>query len=413
MPHNIEVDSRLKGSYPSARGSRSVSVEPTAGRPKLNGIGSNQGMQHAREVLSQKLEETADKEKRRSNGILMSPVSTKGEATRDSPTHSGTVTPTSTSSPLLVRKTSSSLIPQQTCQETTTIAPATSATIAKVPIVAAAQSIRKEELPTENPNLHQQPSNQIKEASTTANQILAGWQPQESSRSRNLSSSGSESIASNDTTPLLRPESSASSGPFSPTDSEFQFVPGGHSDESPLLLAQDLARDRSCSSSSSASSEDSHYDRLERIRDEFKRRDSVESSPLLLSKSSHGDQRPERSSREEKGEDQFKFSKLDSPPDSPPTSPLSPLYDHLPPLTPPTKDPEKKPDQLPPVALKSPLHIDLLPSPFEARFKRRNISQPCLSTPASARESPCLEASPSPVIMELSETEEDNTPVNR
>jgi len=55
-----------------------MSVEPRAERPKLNGVGSIQGKQHARGVLSQKLEETTDKEKRHSNGILMSPVSTKG-----------------------------------------------------------------------------------------------------------------------------------------------------------------------------------------------------------------------------------------------------------------------------------------------------------------------------------------------
>ena len=423
VPQNIEVDSRLKGSYPSARGARSMSVEPTAEMPKLNGVGSIQGKQHAREVLSQKLEETTDKEKRHSNGILMSPVSTKGEVTRDSPTHSGTSTPTSTSSPLLVRKVSSSFTPQQPGHEATVSAPATSATVAKVPIAAASQSIRKEDSPTErkveekvtakaldsNPNLQQQPSNQIKGPPTAANQILAGRQPQESSsRPRDPSSSDSESMASNDTTPLLRPESSASSGPFSPTDSEFQFVAGGHSDENQLPVAEDHTREWSCSTSSS-SSEDSHYDRLERIRDEFMRRDSLESSPLLISKSSPGDQRPVRSSREEQGEDQLKYSKLDSPPDSPPTSPLSPLYDHLPPLTPPTKDPEKKIPQLP-VTLKSLPHIDLLPSPFDPHAKRRNISQPCLSTPPSARESPCLE---SPVIAELSETEEDNTPVNR
>ena len=49
-------------------------------------------------------------------------------------------------------------------------------------------------------------------------------------------------------------------------------------------------------------------------------------------------------------------------------------------------------------------------SPGEEHFKYSKIC--CLSTPVSARESPSLEASPSPVIMEHDETEEDETPVN-
>ena len=346
--------------YPPARGGdikgRSQRTGTGKNRPKQNGVGSNKEKRQAREILTHKLEEAAENEKRHSNGILMGPVSTKGEVTKDSPTQPETGTGISSSLP--VRKTSSTQ--------------------------SEGGEAKTEKKKASDSNLHQ-PSNEPHSSN---------WQIGGSSiKHRAPSSSGSESVASNDTAPLLRPESSASSGPFSPTDSEFQFIPQCEEDRS--LVAQDRVKKRR--SLSCSSSDESHYDHLDRIRDEFTRRQSSEHAPRSDL---------ERSGSSSPGEDHFKYSKISSPPGSP----LSPLYDHLPTLT---HDSEKRREiKQQPARMRSPPRIDLLTAPFDIRSKR-NISQPCLSTPVSARESPSVETSPSPVIMEHDETEEDETPINR
>ena len=352
---NVDVDSRLRGMYPRARGGdikgRDLRTGTSKDGPKRNGVGSNKKKQHAKEILTHKLEEAVENEKRRSNGILMSPVSTKGEVTKDSPTQSeaGTGKAEKTAEKKMALKTLDS-----------------------------------------SSNL-QQPSN---EPHSSTKDDSPSWQIGGSSIKHRepSSSSGSESVASNDTAPLLRPESSASSGPFSPTDSEFQFIPQGQCEENPPLVAQDHVKKRR--SLSCSSSDESRYDHLDRIRDEFTRKNSSERIPRSDL---------ERSGSSSPGEDHFKYSRICSPPGSP----LSPLYDHLPTLTQALEKRREKPTRM-----KSPPRTDLLTAPFDIR-SRRNISQPCLSTPVSARESPSLETSPSPVIMEHDETEEDETPVNR
>ena len=361
---NVDVDSRLRGMYPLARGGdikgRSQRTGTSKDRSKQNGVKSNKEKRHAREILTHRLEEVVENEKRRSNGILMSPVSTKGEVTKDSPTQPEAGTGISSSLP--VRKISST---QSEGGE--------------------AKSEKTDEKKMTSDSNFQQPSNEPHPLN---------WQIGGSSiKHRKPSSSGSESVASNDTAPLLRPESSGSSGPFSPTDSEFQFIPQSEEDQS--IVAQDrVKKQRSLSCSSS---DESRYDHLDRIRDEFTRRKSSEHVPRSDL---------ERSGSSSPGEDHFKYSKISSPP----TSPLSPLYDHLPTLT---QDSEKRRElNQQPARMRSPPRIDLLTAPFDIRSKR-NISQPCLSTPVSARESPSVETSPSPVIMEHDETEEEETPVNR
>ena len=364
---NVDVDSRLTGMYPRVRGGdikgRDLRTGTSKDGSKRNGVGSNKKKQHAKEILSHKLEEAVENEKRRSNGILMSPVSTKGEVTKDSPTQPGA-------------STGSSSHTQSEGGESKT--------------EKTAEKEMASKTPDSSSNL-QQPSN---EPHSSTNDDSPSWQIGGSSIKHRgpSSSSGSESVASNDTAPLLRPESSASSGPFSPTDSEFQFIPQGQCEENPPLVAQGHIKKRR--SLSCSSSDESRYDHLDRIRDEFTRRNSSEHVPRSDL---------ERGGSSSPGEDHFKYSRICSPPGSP----LSPLYDHLPTLTQALEKRQEKPARM-----KSPPCTDLLIAPFDIR-SRRNISQPCLSTPVSARESPSLEASPSPVIMEHDETEEDETPINR
>ena len=169
-------------------------------------------------------------------------------------------------------------------------------------------------------------------------------------------------IQGDDRTPLLRQTSSSSSGTFSPTG-EFRFIPQGPS----TSREGSKEPDRAPSSSSSEA-----YDRLEAFVGE--RPSSTASSGSRPS------------------------SKQRSRVSTSPESEGSGVYDHLPAL------PE-------PVPYNAPERLKALqPSDFSG--PRRMKSQPALSTPVSARESPIERGrSSSPVPEESSD--EAGTPTNR
>lgn len=335
---NIEVDSRLRSergfsidtnkTRPRSLGSHELQKleQSGGGGGRLNGGTEHKNVEkrQARDVLVNKITEAAGKEKRLSNGIRVSPVSTKGEVT--------------------------------TTQSTTKATPPTTA--ASTPPPSSTQSPKRG--------------------------TKGGGEEQPSSSQRETPVSDSSS----DTIPILRPESSTSSGgPFSPTD-EFQFMAG--SEGEPLIQkakegGRKLTKDKKSASSSlkkdkqpsSSVSPEELYDKLEPYEQ------------LSVSESESGSSRT-----------------TPAPVTPTPSNPGLTLtvakdngscwsdesgeYDHLPPAL----------DSLPE---KGQIHLDQL---LGVSAYRRITSQPALSTPASARESP-IDRSPSHVIQEETSEEED------
>ena len=331
------MDSRLRSergfsidtnkTRPRSLGSHELQkLEQSGGGGRLNGGTEHKTVEkrQARDVLVNKITEAAGKEKRLSNGIRVSPVSTKGEVT--------------------------------TTQSTTKVTPPTTA--ASTPPPSSTQSPKRG--------------------------TKGGGEEQPSSSQRETPVSDSSS----DTIPILRPESSTSSGgPFSPTD-EFQFMAG--SEGEPLIQkakegGRKLTKDKKSASSSlkkdkqpsSSVSPEELYDKLEPYEQ------------LSVSESESGSSRT-----------------TPAPVTPTPSNPGLTLtvakdngscwsdesgeYDHLPPAL----------DSLPE---KGQIHLDQL---LGVSAYRRITSQPALSTPASARESP-IDRSPSHVIQEETSEEED------
>ena len=373
-PHNIEVDKRLRPNSVGSRDEVSKKVDAFESRPRgrsidtrpmsaqdnkevhrqsslessgegghINGVGGADKKRKAREVLSQTIDKVSENEKRHSNGIIMSPVSTRGEVTTTESTKT-TASPSS-GSPINPRKTGQS--GSTPVQQETKLSPTTIQTL---------PSKSRDPLPSDS------------------------------------------SSTSNDTAPLIRPTSSASSGPFSLTD-EFQFVPGTEAENK-------TGESLSLAGRTSAES-DEVYDRLENYNPDTYQDDVIS---LPESTSTIGSNQPRilvsRDERERsEGAESLRMS-------TSPESNCSGEYDHLPPLKH-TLSPNKK-QQTPLSKLKMSTKWELLPSPLD--LPRRNFSQPALSTPASARESPCDDLNPTNdiIIEESSEEEEESaeTPTN-
>ena len=295
---------------------------PSSSGGRVNGDTEHKGVekrQVARDVLVNKITEAAGKEKRLSNGIRVSPVSTKGEVT--------------------------------TTQSTTKVTPPTTA--------------------ASTPPLTQSPKRPgTKGGGEQKSKDLAVDQQR-----RDTTTPVSDS--SSDTIPLLRPGSSTSSGgPFSPTD-EFQFMAGSEGES--LIQQQQQrggGRGKSTKRDKSSSSEEL-YDKLEPYEQ------------LSMSESS--------------GSSRTTPAPVTPTPSNPGLtltvakdngscwSDESGEYDHLPPAL---------EDSLPE---KGQIRLDQL---LGVSSYRRITSQPALSTPASARESP-VDISPSNVIQEETSEEEE------
>ena len=404
LSHNIEVDSRLRTAYsqgkpysPLEKRNRSISNP----EPPENGLFKEQDNKQE----SKNTEEDTKREKRFSNGFVMSPVSTKGEPTRDAMTQQGN-SPPKTNSPLLRRRKAPVYMPKEensvedTMKTNRLSAPAISESSNSTNKIGESGSHD----PLKAPSSNQTPPNQCEESPQPTNQIA-----EQSSRPRELSPSDSD--ASNDTAPLLRPQSSGSSsgGLFSPTSDDFQFIPIGQSQKERRQ---------------SSSSEGSHYDSLEKIREVIaaRKQDSIHHESLSRSASEgstkNGGETPLRARIQ--STENAPFSPLSMARNEPferrfSSSSDSSIYDHLSPLS---KEPNKRSSrESPPKVIQNIPSSQLLPTPFDSPV-RRNASQPALSTPTSARTtpSPCpsLETGLSPLFFDQfgSDFEEDETPIN-
>ena len=221
---------------------------------------------------------------------------------------------------------------------------------------------------------------------------------------REDSPSDSDSLASGDMAPLLRRASSGASsgsGPFSPTDDDFQYVPLGGGSKTSVA---------------NSSSSDSLYDKLEKIQSDVA---NIESS-VALSESQEGappsgKQRPPSykvvtpppldpdAGQERRGSSSSSVGSSDS----------SAVYDHLSPL----HEPRKQTG----AASSEPYQpLDLLPAPFDLALKSRSTSQPMFhstSTPSSARQTPSPSGQSGHLLAPSEEEEEeeeddDLTPTN-
>ena len=337
------MDSRL-------RSERGFSIDTNKSRPrslgshelqKLNGDKEHKEVEkhQARGVLVNKITEAAGKEKRLSNGIRVSPVSTKGEVT--------------------------------TTQSTTKVTPPTTA--ASTPPLTQSPK-RGAKVGGEN--------DKEKSVKKEAGRDSKEEQQQTSLRDTPVSDSSSDTI------PILRPESSNSSGgAFSPTD-EFQFMAG--SEGEPLIQqggGWGKSKDKSSSKGQQSSggvgrghpstSSEELYDKLEPYEQ------------LSMSESESGSSRttpaPVTPTPSNPG-----LTLTLSKDNGSCWSDDSGEYDHLPPAL----------DSLPE---KGQIQLDQL---LGVSAYRRITSQPALSTPASARESP-VDISPSNIIQEETSEEEE------
>ena len=358
---NIEVDSRLRSDYRPAGNDvesrqRGFSFETSKIRPhslgshelqKLEQSGGGGGGQQngdtghkkegkrqvARDVLVNKIVEVAGKEKRLSNGIRLSPVSTKGEVTTT---------------------------------QSTKVSPPTTA--------------------TSTPPLTQSPKRAAKEGGgggeekdKEGKEAEAEDQQQTSLRDTPVSDSSSDTI------PIIRPGSSTSSGgPFSPTD-EFQFLAGsegelliqggGKSKEKPSKDQQSSfsigGRGRRSTSSEEVYDRLGPYDQLSMSESESGSSRTTP-APITPTPSNPG------------------LTLTISKDNGSCWSDESGEYDHLPPAL----------DSLPE---KGQIHLEQL---LGVSAYRRITSQPALSTPASARQSP-IDTLPSSIIQEETSGEED------
>ena len=295
---------------------------------KLNGEGLKEPeskRQQARDVLVNKITEAAGKEKRMSNGIRISPVSTKGEVTTTQSTKVSPPPQTSTTSPA---KTSAAKVGDKG---------------SKVDSTKPAGGGRRDTL-------------------------------------------GSDS--SSDTIPSVRPGSSNSSGgPFSPTD-EFQFM--GGSEKEPLIYSEVIKKkpknQKSKGGRHGSTSSEETYDRLEPYEQMTESEiESTNTTPLPATPT------PTTPTPSNPGVIMMKGngSRWSL------SSNESGEYDHLPAL------------HSPPSGKKGQLNLDQLPSAFNVSDYRRITSQPALSTPASARESPIDRSPSSSIIPEETSEEED------
>ncbi len=408
LTHNIEVDSRLRTAYGQAGKSnispalfmgesrnRSTSnpIEPT----HENNVSCDDKKQHAREVLNQTIGLETTKEKRLSNGVVMSPVSTRGEATKGAttePTRLGS--PPAHSLPPPTSKPVSPPQAQTTEGKKAEVKPVTNVAESAEPVAAPSPSkpSRSEERPPE------------------------AISARKDGRPREVSPSDSEAseASSNEATPLLRigSTSSSSENPFSPTEGEFEYV--SLDQHKPTIGTNE------CRPPSSTSSNDSHYDTLEKIQESIANRDSKASvgsdSQARLGSTGSNDLTPKLSSP-------LKATKTNEVPYALPlivlrrdsqrssSSSSDSIYDHLSPLTEIHQTKTDRDSESPP-RIKVPAKFDVLPSPIDFSV-RRNVSQPALSMPGSARGTP----SPSPslevgTVLEQSgsEYEEEMTPTN-
>ena len=281
----------------------------------MNGGTEHKERQVARDVLVNKITEAAGKEKRLSNGIRVSPVSTKGEVT--------------------------------TTQSTTKVTPPTTA--------------------ASTPPLTQSPKRPVGGGEQKSKDLAADQQRRDTTP---------VSDSSSDTIPILRPDSSTSSGgPFSPTD-EFQFMAGS---EGESLIQQERGgggRGKSTKRDKSLSSEEL-YDKLE-PHEQLSMSESSGSSRVTPAPVTPTPSNPGLTLTVAKDNGSC-------------WSDESGEYDHLPPAL---------EDSLPE---KGQIRLDQL---LGVSSYRRITSQPALSTPASARESP-VDISPSNVIQEETSEEED------
>ena len=348
--HNIEVDSRLrtdarsralsfgskeKGTKSTGDIRRQKSLEGILDNGSLNGV-SEEDKKHARDILTQKIGHAAEIEKRNSNGIMISPVSTKGEVTMTQSTKASL----HTTSPLTERRkfTQNSSSPMATIQKPS-------------PPPADVTSQPKTE--------------QLTKRETTSEIMKRNSLPPK------LVQSDPEERA-----PLLRQSSGSSSGTFSPS-SELRYIHQGPSS----------SREGSKEPDRGSSASEELYDRLEAVSGE-------RSSSFSGSDSTNSRSASVQYTRLSESEERSRNS-------ASPGSEGSGVYDHLPPAA--ESHSKAVPDQM--STLSPPTNFLLGP--------RRNISQPALSTPASARESPVSrERSVSP-LAEESSGEEVGTPTNR
>jgi hypothetical protein len=336
---NIEVDSRLRSergfsidtskARPHSLGSHELqkleqSGGGSGGGGKVNGDTEHKGVEkrQAKDVLVNKITEAAGKEKRLSNGIRVSPVSTKGEVT--------------------------------TTQSTTKVTPPTTA--ASTPPL------------TQSPK---RPGTKGGGGGEEEKRKDSVDQQQTSSR-RDTPVSDSSS----DTIPILRPDSSTSSGgPFSPTD-EFQFMAG--SEGEPLIRQERGGGRGGKSTKKKSSSSEELYDKLEPY------------DQLSMSESESGSSRTTPAPVTPTPSNPGLTLTVAKDNNGSCWSDESGEYDHLPPAL----------DSLPE---KGQIRLDQL---LGVSSYRRITSQPALSTPASARESP-VDISPRNIIQEETSEEED------
>ena len=347
------MDSRLRSEYNQSGSSEARQRESNKVRPHSTGshvlenvlqgsegqsnggggVNKAQEKQQARDVLVSRITEAAGKEKRFSNGIRMSPISTKGEVT--------TTQSTKVSPPSSIATTSSSQSPSPTKGKVTKVDGDKGSKFGSKKTATKAEPVLKRDtLPSDS---------------------------------------------SSDTVPSVRPESSNSSGgTFSPTD-EFQFMEG--SEELPLIQGRSGSKGKSkhgpfsgCLDRGSASSEEV-YDRLE----PYEQSNESESEKTTSTPDTPTPSNPGISIMLDNG-DHWSESSNESG-----------EYDHLPAL------------QSPPSGKGQNISLDQLPTMLSLSSSgyRRITSQPALSTPASARESPIDKSLCSTLPEETSEEEDD------
>ncbi len=409
LVHNIEVDSRLR--YNSSNKSTPSQVRDNEGRrsysfevrpesltkkphevqyfstsdvrgnpspPRLNGSDLGIGPHDksmARELLSQRIKMETDKERKMTNGINSSPVSTKGEATTTLSTVTSSASPlssdkrSSSHSPLFNRR--KKLLPDHV----TPFDKAGSAPPSLPPeklegewLAMAGSSITKAQ--------GVKKLDAVGKQKTTPTLLGMGHK----NKKDYLPSESSSNSTSEEHMPLMRGTSSDSSSNnlYSPTD-DFSF-------HSSSFESKKSGSNSSGTNSLTRSSNGSQlYDRLEDFLppsrkggakgaeswETFSNSDSSICSPAPPTTSTNED---ESSLRSESSLHMSNSSSVESG-----------VYDHLPPTSPPPPSGSGGGDTGGSKYLVGDLPTVTLGDPGI----RRNISQPALSTPTSARESPC------------------------
>ncbi len=341
--HNIEIDSRLRAGYNTKSGvdpnrlrafsygakldsesnsageiRRQKSLEGYLDQPPVNGVGKRD--KNTDDVLA---DNNPNVKRHSANGILMSPVTTKGEVTMTQSTKSSP----STTSPLTGRKVYAHKSPPPV--STTHKAPPQQSTCEKT------------------------------ERTSPPKTVL------------------SSSVGSDDTIPLLqRGGSTSSSGTHSPPPGERRIIR--------QLPSSSREGSREPPDTVSNASDDL-YEHLEYYKNE--RSSSLASSSSGSTKSTN--------SHSASSQRLFRASVS-------PESEGSGVYDHLPPSIEVSESEENAPEKLSSV------------SPSNCMMPRRVSSQPALSTPVSARESPIDHDQSTPSIAEEeSSDDEAGTPTNR